>query len=175
MNTVEDSLQPQILLEGGNERAVDVEERSNYGGPCPGARMCVWRNQCENTEQNINSDKTNSIFSIENRCVPMSECQAMYYEVAKSCYNGNRELYCGGTQYEPYICCPKSPLEHNSVCGKTLVSGQFYRGLGAFPFVARVGFKSLYSFCCFCLKRRNSCGLFKNQSEWMNCCWKSNC
>lgn len=136
MNSVEDSLPSQILLDGGDERSVDVEERSNYGGACPGARICV----------------------------PMSECQAMYYEVAKSCYNGDRALYCGGTQYEPYICCPKSPLEHNSVCGKTLVSGQFYRGLGAFPFVARIGFKSLYSLL-FILKRRNSFGLFKNQSE----------
>lgn len=57
---------------------------------------------------------------------------------------GDRSMYCGGTQYEPFICCPKSPLEQNSVCGKTLVSGQFYRGLGAFPFVARVGFKSKF-------------------------------
>lgn len=106
--------QQQIYLQGGNERTQDIEERSNYGGACPGGRICV----------------------------PMSECTAMYYEVAKSCYNGDRSMYCGGTQYEPYICCPKSPLEQNSVCGKTLVSGQFYRGLGAFPFVARIGFKS---------------------------------
>lgn len=146
MNSVEDSLQPQILLDGGNEQSVDVEERSNYGGTCPGGRTCV----------------------------PMSECQAMYYEVAKSCYSGDRTLYCGGTQYEPYICCPKSPLEHNSVCGKTLVSGQFYRGLGAFPFVARIGFKSLYSLLCL-FKRRKSFEPFKNQSEWIVGCWKNNC
>lgn len=109
----ENILPPDIVtLEGGNERSFDVETRSS--GTCLGGRMCV----------------------------PMSECTAMYYEVAKSCYNGDRSMYCGGTQYEPYICCPRSPLEHSSVCGKTLVSGQFYRGLGAFPFVARIGFKS---------------------------------
>lgn len=77
-------------------------------------------------------------------CVPMSECTTMYYEVAKTCYNGDRSMYCGGTQFEPNICCPKSPLERSTVCGKTLVTGQFYRGLGAFPFVARIGFKSKF-------------------------------
>lgn len=104
----------QIILDGGNERSIDVDTRSNHGGVCPGGRVCV----------------------------PMSECTAIFYEVAKSCYSGDRSMYCGSNQYEPYICCPKSPLERNSVCGKTLVSGQFYRGLGAFPFVARIGFKS---------------------------------
>lgn len=105
------------MLQGGNERSIDVDVRSNnYAETCQRGRMCV----------------------------PMSECTAMYYEVAKACYNGDRTMYCGGTQYEPYICCPKSPLEQSNVCGKTLVSGQFYRGLGAFPFVARVGFKSRF-------------------------------
>lgn len=75
-------------------------------------------------------------------CVPVSDCQGMYYEAAKSCFAGDRTMFCGGTQYDPYICCPKSPVELNRVCGKSLVSGQFYRGLGAFPFVARIGFKS---------------------------------
>lgn len=110
--------QTPVLLDGGSERAVDVEERSvNYGNNCPGGRMCL----------------------------PMSDCSAMYYEIAKSCYNGDRSMYCGGTQYEPYVCCPKSPLEQSNYCGKTLVSGQLYRGLGAFPFVARIGFKSKFS------------------------------
>lgn len=75
-------------------------------------------------------------------CVPMSECSIMFYDAAKTCYAGDRSMYCGGSQYEPYICCPKTPLENAQVCGKSLVSGQFYKGLGAFPFVARIGFKS---------------------------------
>lgn len=109
-----------ITLDGGDERSRDVETRATgYGGStCLGGTMCV----------------------------PMSECTSMYYEVAKSCYNGDRSMYCGGTQYEPYICCPKSPLDHSNVCGKTLVAGQFYRGLGAFPFVARIGFRSKFCF-----------------------------
>lgn len=92
---------------------IDLETRSYYGA-CAGGRVCV----------------------------PMSDCTAMVYEAAKACYSGDRTMYCGGTQYEPYICCPKSPLEQSRVCGKSLVSGQFYKGLGAFPFVARIGFKS---------------------------------
>lgn len=112
----QNDVQIPITLEGGDERSVDVEKRSNYGDACSGGKMCV----------------------------PMSDCTTMYYEVAKTCYNGDRSMYCGGTQFEPYICCPKSPLERSTVCGKTLVTGQFYRGLGAFPFVARIGFKSKF-------------------------------
>lgn len=109
---------PEVYLDGGDERSLEYENRAPYhSGSCTGGRVCV----------------------------PMSDCAAMYYEAAKTCYNGDRSMYCGGTQYEPHICCPKSPLERSSVCGKSLVTGQFYRGLGAFPFVARIGFKSKYS------------------------------
>lgn len=118
--------QQQIILEGGNERSIDVETRSNYGGACTGGKICV----------------------------PMSDCQSMYYEIAKSCYTGDRSVYCGSNQYEPFICCPKSPVEQNSVCGKTLVAGQFYRGLGAFPFVARIGFKSKFIVEIFVVKKK---------------------
>lgn len=31
---------------------------------------------------------------------------------------------------------------NNGMCGRSLVQAQIYRGLGAFPFVARIGFKS---------------------------------
>lgn len=85
-----------------------------------------------------------SVCTAGRQCVPMSDCSALYYEAAKSCFAGDRSMYCGGTQYEPYICCPKSPLEQSQVCGKSLVSGQSYKGLGAFPFLARIGFKSKY-------------------------------
>lgn len=94
--------------------AIDIATRSVYGSACPGGRVCV----------------------------PMSDCSAMHFEAGKACFAGDRSMFCGGTQYEPYICCPKNPLEQNRVCGKSLVAGQFYKGLGAFPFVARIGFKS---------------------------------
>ncbi|TDG45631.1 hypothetical protein AWZ03_007906 [Drosophila navojoa] len=74
-------------------------------------------------------------------CTPLHDCTAMIYEVAKNCYYGDKSLYCGGGEEMPYVCCPSSPLEKNQVCGKSLVQGHFYRGLGSYPFVARVGFK----------------------------------
>lgn len=105
-------------------------------------------------------------------CLPLSQCMDSHYEVAKACLlSGDRSSVCGYTDgAEPLICCNRrismdSPdnLQHfappltagtpafqtynptglNTVsCGRSLVQSQIYRGLGAFPFVARIGFKS---------------------------------
>ncbi|CAD7086315.1 unnamed protein product [Hermetia illucens] len=77
------------------------------------------------------------------QCVPLSECSSMFVSIAKSCYSGDRSMFCGGSDDVPHVCCPSSPLERNQVCGKSLVQGQFYRGLGTFPFIARIGFKNV--------------------------------
>lgn len=106
-------LSGQLLIDS-EENSVRSETRALYGASCTGGRICV----------------------------PMTDCSVLYFEAIKTCFAGDRSMFCGGTQYEPYICCPKTPLEQNRVCGKSLVSGQFYKGLGAFPFVARIGFKS---------------------------------
>lgn len=79
--------------------------------------------------------------SFGTECTPLHDCTAMIYEVAKNCYYGDKSLFCGGGEEMPYVCCPSSPLEKNQVCGKSLVQGHFYKGLGSYPFVARVGFK----------------------------------
>jgi len=80
--------------------------------------------------------------SVGTECTPLHDCTALIYEVARSCYYGDKSLYCGGASEElPYVCCPSSPLEKNQVCGKSLVQGHFYKGLGSYPFVARIGFK----------------------------------
>lgn len=80
--------------------------------------------------------------AVGTECTPLHDCTALIYEVARSCYYGDKSLYCGGTSEElPYVCCPSSPLEKNQVCGKSLVQGHFYKGLGSYPFVARIGFK----------------------------------
>ena len=81
-------------------------------------------------------------------CLPLSECSFMQYQAAKTCLAGDRSLSCGKSEVEPYMCCPRSQFDSvNSVkaCGKTLVTGQYYKGLGSFPFVARIGFKSKYT------------------------------
>uniref|UniRef100_A0A1B0GLG1 Putative chymotrypsin-like protease ctrl-1 rhagoletis zephyria n=1 Tax=Lutzomyia longipalpis TaxID=7200 RepID=A0A1B0GLG1_LUTLO len=88
-------------------------------------------------------------------CVPLSKCPDLHYDAAKACYFGDKSFFCGSSGSEPMICCPRvgenpdtnpdvsAPI--NIDCGKSLVRGQFYKGLGAFPFVARVGFKNLNS------------------------------
>lgn len=75
-------------------------------------------------------------------CVPLTECSEMLYEAARSCYTGDRTMFCGATEYETYVCCPRITNDGRSVCGKSLVQGPKYKGLGAYPFVARIGFKS---------------------------------
>lgn len=83
----------------------------------------------------------NTECTVGTECTPLHDCTAMIYEVAKMCYYGDKSLFCGGGEEMPYVCCPSSPLEKNQVCGKSLVQGHFYRGLGTYPFVARIGFK----------------------------------
>lgn len=77
-------------------------------------------------------------------CMPLSECTFMQYQTAKSCLtSGDRSISCGSSSVEPYVCCPRNKYEKAAqTCGKSLVSGQVFKGLGSFPFVARIGFKS---------------------------------
>ncbi|XP_059615926.1 venom protease-like [Phlebotomus argentipes] len=85
-------------------------------------------------------------------CVGLSKCPDLHYEAAKACYFGDKSLFCGTSGSEPMVCCSRgdddpdsNPAPINQDCGKSLVRGQFYKGLGAFPFVARVGFKNANS------------------------------
>ncbi|XP_055709441.1 venom protease-like [Phlebotomus papatasi] len=107
----------------------------------------------EPTHQQQRSYYQTSCFGFQN-CVPLSNCPEMHFEAAKACYLGDRSLFCGTSGSEPMVCCTNngehtdtqqsgSPI--NTDCGKSLVRGQFYKGLGAFPFAARVGFKNLNS------------------------------
>lgn len=74
-------------------------------------------------------------------CTALHECTPLLYEVAKKCYYNDKSMFCGQNQELPRVCCPSNPLEQNQVCGRSLVQGQFYRGLGTYPFVVRIGFK----------------------------------
>lgn len=63
-------------------------------------------------------------------------------------------MFCGNIGQHPLVCCPIKPgpstkpqadtpiIESEVDCGKSLIYGPQYNGLGAFPFVARIGFKS---------------------------------
>lgn len=97
-----------------------------------------------------------------NDCIPLRDCPHMLAEITTRCYNNDRSLFCGGNgNFEPFVCCPIAytapPFQpdvvgsNNNVnyqdklsgsCGKPLIQGSFYKKLGAYPFAARVGFKS---------------------------------
>lgn len=82
----------------------------------------------------------------------------MLLETARQCYRGDFSLSCGVNELEPHVCCPRRQQQQQPLgggvfddrnpdvgCGKSIVQGDFYHGLGAYPFVARVGFKSEYT------------------------------
>jgi hypothetical protein len=80
-----------------------------------------------------------------NECVPINECPEIMQDALRKCMRGDKSLFCGNEQSnEPYVCCPRNPMDARNGCGRTLIQGQYYKGLGAFPFVARVGFKSKF-------------------------------
>lgn len=84
-------------------------------------------------------------------CLPLAECTyGMQYQAARGCLSGDRSMSCGSSGGEPFVCCPRGKFESVQACGKSLVSGQFYKGLGTFPFVARIGFKSECVCVCLC-------------------------
>lgn len=80
-------------------------------------------------------------------CVPIMECGENYaLEAARRCYNGDKNVFCGvDSRGEPMVCCSKNRRDFET-CGKTLVQGRTYKGLGAYPFVVRIGFRSMKLF-----------------------------
>lgn len=93
-------------------------------------------------------------------CVALRDCPQILVEATTRCYNSDRSMFCGVNQnYEPYVCCPSPSYvadasnnfnAHDKLagpCGKSLIQGSFYKKLGAYPFVARVGFKSEFMTC----------------------------
>lgn len=145
------SPQDVLILETENVRDVnDPEKRANYYDPRVGPISSCAPFQT---------------------CLPLSQCLDAHYELARVCLlTGDRSAVCGYTDgAEPLICCNRRlydgaenlqqqfggggapqfvgiapPMNglNGPGCGRPLVQSQLYRGLGAFPFVARVGFKS---------------------------------
>jgi hypothetical protein len=97
-------------------------------------------------------------------CTALRDCPQILAEATTRCYNSDRSLFCGVNQnFEPYVCCPSYPSystptyagessnnlnnpadKLSGLCGKSLIQGSTYKKLGAFPFVARIGFKSKF-------------------------------
>ncbi|XP_058818835.1 phenoloxidase-activating factor 1-like isoform X2 [Topomyia yanbarensis] len=81
-------------------------------------------------------------------CVPLAECPELLLETARQCYRGDFSLSCGVNELEPHVCCLRKYNYDDRTdvgCGKSIVQGDFYNGLGAYPFVARIGFKNTKS------------------------------
>lgn len=100
----------------------------------------------------------------QNDCLALRDCPQMLVEITTRCYNSDRSLFCGVNQnFEPFVCCPQyfqqqppyvsestnhlnqnqnDPNKFKDSCGKSLIQGTFYKKLGAYPFAARIGFKS---------------------------------
>ncbi|XP_001651209.2 venom protease [Aedes aegypti] len=99
----------------------------------------------------ITAQESKSFYRIScpglSECVALAECPELLLETARQCYRGDFSLSCGVNELEPHVCCPREPGGFNDRntdvgCGKSIVQGDYYNGLGAYPFVARVGFKN---------------------------------
>ncbi|XP_028169758.1 chymotrypsin-like protease CTRL-1 [Ostrinia furnacalis] len=85
-------------------------------------------------------------------CMAISSCPMLEDLFDFSCFSSDRyfhrlnELTCGHANSEDYVCCPscegdKIYKEGAEKCGQSMVRGINYNGLGAHPWVARIGFK----------------------------------
>ncbi|XP_063538852.1 chymotrypsin-like protease CTRL-1 isoform X1 [Cydia strobilella] len=84
-------------------------------------------------------------------CVPISMCPLLGDLMDFSCFSSDKyfhrlnELTCGQLNGEDYVCCPscdcgKVYQDGTEKCGRSMVQGVGYKGLGAHPWVARIGF-----------------------------------
>ncbi|XP_047997988.1 CLIP domain-containing serine protease 14D-like [Leguminivora glycinivorella] len=84
-------------------------------------------------------------------CVPIGLCPLLGDLMDYSCFSSDKyfhrlnELTCGHSNGEDYVCCPscdcgKVYQDGTERCGRSMVQGVGYKGLGAHPWVARIGF-----------------------------------
>ncbi|CAG4996659.1 unnamed protein product [Parnassius apollo] len=84
-------------------------------------------------------------------CVPISSCPLLEDLMDFSCFSSDKyfhrlnELTCGNNNDEDYVCCPSCDCsrvypEGTEECGRSMVKGNGYKGIGMHPWVARIGF-----------------------------------
>ncbi|KYB26332.1 Serine protease easter-like Protein [Tribolium castaneum] len=88
-------------------------------------------------------------------CLPLSQCPMLNDILDNACVNTDRiaNLGCGYQGAQGYVCCPLVADPLNNInsgklvdgqrCGLSQVQGNNYNGIGAFPWVARVGFRNV--------------------------------
>ncbi|KAJ8924173.1 hypothetical protein NQ315_006957 [Exocentrus adspersus] len=107
------------------------------------------------TRDKLSRNSKRSTFCPANsQCVPLSSCPILNNLINNECFltNSIADLSCG-YQGSGLICCPQAS-ESNSLhssgkmvdgqrCGVSQVQGDGYNGLGAYPWVVRVGFRNV--------------------------------
>ncbi|XP_048483272.1 CLIP domain-containing serine protease 14D isoform X2 [Plutella xylostella] len=84
-------------------------------------------------------------------CVPISSCALLGDLLDVSCFSSDKyfhrlnQLTCGQVDNEDYVCCPSCDCGRvyqrgAERCGQSMVRGVEHHGLGAHPWVARIGF-----------------------------------
>ncbi|XP_068628351.1 CLIP domain-containing serine protease B4-like [Battus philenor] len=87
-------------------------------------------------------------------CVPISSCPLLEDLLDFSCFSSDKyfhrlnDLTCGNNNDEDYVCCPSCDCarvypESTAECGRSMVRGIDYKGIGMQPWVARIGFTNL--------------------------------
>ncbi|GBP31772.1 Phenoloxidase-activating factor 3 [Eumeta japonica] len=109
-------------------------------------------------DANQNDDDTRNLCGDSNTtCVPISSCPLLEDLLDVSCFSSDRyfhrfnSLICDRRDGEDYVCCPscqcqklmQMPGKSKDNCGRSMVQGQDYEGLGAHPWVARIGFTTV--------------------------------
>jgi secreted trypsin-like serine protease len=85
-------------------------------------------------------------------CLPLAQCPLLDNILSNECVNTDRisSLACG---FQGYVCCPLVANTLNNInsgkvvdgqrCGLSQIQGDNYDGIGAFPWVVRVGFRNV--------------------------------
>ncbi|CAH0400022.1 unnamed protein product [Chilo suppressalis] len=102
----------------------------------------------EERSNDADADSIQAPCPVNTTCVPISSCPLLEDLLDFSCFTSDRyfhrlnELTCGRVNNEDYICCPSCDCDglNGPQCGRSMVRGSNYSGLGAHPWVARVGF-----------------------------------
>lgn len=130
-------------------------ETAKYRLACPGLNDCVPLRECsqilaEATKRCYNNDR--SLFCGVNQNYEPYICCPTYQSptyVQTPTYGGGVQSPNYAAQLPTFIAEGTNqfsgPDKLSSQCGKSLIQGNFYKKLGAFPFVARIGFKSKFS------------------------------
>ncbi|CAG9861846.1 unnamed protein product [Phyllotreta striolata] len=106
----------------------------------------------QSEEQTVRS-KRSSLCPSNTQCIPLSSCQYLANILNNNCLLNNRisDLSCG-YQGSGLVCCPQT-AESTTIlpgkvvdgqrCGFSQIQGDNYDGIGAFPWIARIGFRNI--------------------------------